>query len=57
MVESRSRELTLGAPPSAPRISSHWDSFLVCNHIIQVGKCPLQFPAIDSLSRFSSVFE
>lgn len=56
-VEATGRKLTLRAPPCAPGISPHRNSFLMCNHIVQISKRPLQLPAIDSLGCLSSVFK
>lgn len=49
--------LTLRSPPRTPRITPHWYRLLMINDITEIGERALELPAIDSLSRFTGVFE
>ena len=48
---------TLRSPPGTPSIPPHWHSLFMINHIGQICQRALEFPSIDSLSRFTGVFE
>ena len=50
-------KLTLRSPSSASSVSSHRDSLFMIDHIAKICEGALEFPPIDRLCGFASVFE
>ena len=48
---------TLRSPPGTPSIPPHGHSLFMIDHIVQICHGALELPSIDSLGRFSGVFE
>jgi len=48
---------TLTRSSCTPSVPPHGHGLLLLNHIVEVGQCALQLPAVDRLRRLAGVLE